>query len=238
MTVISSRFVAAALGCVCLLATAGDAAAQIRFQVGPSYNRGSYGSGYRNYGNYGQPGFGIRLGPNVSIGVGSSPRYQDRGYYDRGYYTPAPTYRESYYPAEPSYRESYAAPAPATSYASSGARVEVRLPDPNATVWFDEHRSEVSGSPRVFVFSSENDDRMYKHRVKASWNQDGRMVTQEREIEVRGGGTATVDFTRQKTRGEPLTPDLYSSNHTSAFGSGSLTSTRAPALEEAAGAGW
>ena len=56
----------------------------------------------------------------------------------------------------------------------------------------------MSGSPRVFIFSDDTADQEYRHTVKASWMQDGRMVTKEREVKVMGGEKAVVDFTKEK----------------------------------------
>ncbi len=212
-----SRFVsllsAAALGCGLLL-SAGPAQAQHHGgghgggghsggYHGGSYHGGGYhGGGY--HGGYYHGGYGYRYGP--SIGIGIYPRSYYGGYYS-GYYEP-PVYVEPY--GEPDVvavePEESEAITPAEPAARTETRIRVMLPDPNATVWMDGAQSTLSGNSRIFDFPNEAANQMYTHKVKASWFQGDRLVTQEREVRVASRSEMIVDFRRPAATSSTMPP--------------------------------
>jgi uncharacterized protein (TIGR03000 family) len=145
----------------------------------PSY---SYGRSY-----YSTPSYSYYSTPSYSYGYSMPYSYGTT-------YSSGPVYSGSTtYSSGPVY--SMSAYQPTTTTTLQGARIHAILPDPNAEVWFDEHRSTLAGPSREFVFSDETaEGQNFKHKVKVSWMKDGEMVTRERDIQVEGGGIAVVDF--------------------------------------------
>jgi uncharacterized protein (TIGR03000 family) len=158
---------------------------------GDDFRRGFYGWGW------GYPGF---------YGWGYP------GYYSNNYY---PGYNYSYVPSYPySYPFEYYAPsssaitvAPETSpittagyqsfyppQTNAPVTVTVRVPDPNAAVWFDDTRTRQTGGTRVFQ-SPPLAPGKYSYEVRAQWTESGKEMDQTRTVEVRPGDNATVDFT-------------------------------------------
>jgi len=73
-----------------------------------------------------------------------------------------------------------------------GALVVVNLP-PNAELIWNGTRTNVQGPSRQFTAQPSNEGA--KEKLEARWmGQDGKMVTQTREIQVRPNETMTVDF--------------------------------------------
>jgi len=136
-----------------------------------------------NYG-YRVPAYGYR-----------SPVYVYPSFwYGAGYY--GPTY--SYYYAPPAtYSYDYTPPAtyaPPVSAADSIAEIHVFVPDAQATVWFNGRLTSSTGMERVYrtpalAVGGPND-----YRIRASWMEAGRPVTQERAVSVVPGRATAVDF--------------------------------------------
>ena len=162
---------------------------------------------------------------SFSFGIDLSPRYYApyQPYY-YAYPVYAPVYAPApYYAAPPVY--GYAAPAvqpqaavaaapAATAYApapiasssqswraqsptvaGSGQRVEVTLPDPEGEVWVDGRKAKATADGKR-VFSLAEGDRTRIVRITAAWHRDGRIVSEERMVDVRPGGVTEVDFSR------------------------------------------
>src|SRR5262249_26329154 len=94
-----------------------------------------------------------------------------------------------------SYTDPYAAydtPAPSYNVANS-ASVEVVVPDPNATVWFDGAVTNQKGTDRWFQTPVLESNATYT--IRASWNDGGRMVTRDKSVVVTPGETSVVNFT-------------------------------------------
>lgn len=188
-----ARFVwMAALVCGVLLLSCGRAEAQ-RFGFsfgGPrggfsfSYGRGYYG-GYGPYGVY-RPGISVGVGGYPGYGYSYPYRYYDAGFYP-GYYYSMPAYSS----VAPTY---YAAPYATPAYdTGSAARIEVRLSDGNAEVWFDGHKTRQTGTSRTFTTPA-LEPGSYTYQISAAWYQGDRLVTQERHVTVRPGASTLVDF--------------------------------------------
>jgi uncharacterized protein (TIGR03000 family) len=135
----------------------------------------------------------------IGIGIGGYPFSGYRSnYYAPGYYPDHPDVERYVEPPETVYPEE-SEPAPVyvePQERSAETRLHVILPDPDGTVWVDGEQSSLTGESRMYGFPEESGDRMYVHRVKAAFNRDGKLVTEERQVRVRGNATAVVDFTR------------------------------------------
>jgi uncharacterized protein (TIGR03000 family) len=76
-----------------------------------------------------------------------------------------------------------------------GANLEVILPDGSSVVWLDEYRTRSTGLERQYLTPPLEPGRKYTYTVKATWNQDGQVVKEERKVAVSAGWTSVVDFT-------------------------------------------
>jgi uncharacterized protein (TIGR03000 family) len=80
---------------------------------------------------------------------------------------------------------------------ASTAIVEVRLPREEARVWFDGAATEQTGTLRTYVSPSNlTPGRDYRYSVRARWTENGQPVEQNRDVVVRSGERARVDFTQ------------------------------------------
>jgi uncharacterized protein (TIGR03000 family) len=110
--------------------------------------------------------------------------YDPWGYHSGGTRTPA---------ASSGYQAAY--PAERLISADAGAGFTVRLPDPNAEVWFDSYQTQQRGTVRQYVSGRLEPEKTYTYRVRARWMENGRPVEQTRSVDVRAGQQVTVDFT-------------------------------------------
>jgi uncharacterized protein (TIGR03000 family) len=74
------------------------------------------------------------------------------------------------------------------------ATVSVRLPA-DAVLTFDGTPTDRTGPAREFVTPPLEVGRDFRYIVRATWNQDGREVRQDRDVTVRAGERVNVDFT-------------------------------------------
>lgn len=175
-----------------------------------SYSRWDGGRGGRGYG-YGGYGYGRGYGygnypyrSGWSAGYGAP--YNDGGYYSPGYYSSPGM--SSY--SRPGMSSGYvlqegASPATISSQAfysgtqaePNQATIRVIVPDANAEVWFEDNMTKQKGTDRLFVSPSLEEGRSYTYKIKASWEQNGRDVTREKDVEVRPGAQAVVNFSEE-----------------------------------------
>jgi uncharacterized protein (TIGR03000 family) len=138
---------------------------------GPSYNPGiTRYSGFVPY-----PGY--------------SPAY-DPGF-ARTYARIAPTAPPA--PASPS---RFYVPSPAeggVGQTDNTAHITVYAP-PGAAVWFDGWKASLTGLVRRFQSPALEPGRQYVYTVRARWEEDGREVTQTREVTVSPGARVQVYF--------------------------------------------
>jgi uncharacterized protein (TIGR03000 family) len=73
--------------------------------------------------------------------------------------------------------------------------VTIRVPAPDAEVWFDGQRTQVEGTERVFESPALQPGK-YAYQIRAKWRQDGRDMEETRTVQVQPGERVTVDFTR------------------------------------------
>jgi len=87
------------------------------------------------------------------------------------------------------------------------AHVLVRVPSPDAQVWFDDHRTQQGGMQRMFD-SPPLQSGTYSYNIRAKWRQDGKDMEQTRTVRVQPGQRVTVDFARSNTgrQGEQIAP--------------------------------
>jgi uncharacterized protein (TIGR03000 family) len=110
--------------------------------------------------------------------------------------SPPTRLRQANYPPDPGIR-----PASYTGGAASRrAEVFVRLPSPNATVWFDGVRMKQTGKTRRFFTPRLDPDGRFTYHVRVSWTENGKTRQQERDIYVRAGDVLEVNFTQPTPR--------------------------------------
>jgi len=188
----------------------------------PNYGYSNYG--YSGYGNspsrwtYSSPWYGgYNYSPNY-YSSGSSWSYPSSGYYSgsswsypsSGYYSgsswsyPSYGYSSAGYYSMPAASGGYYSPADTDSNYTYGAissvpancaRINVRLPDADAQVWFDDTQTRQRGTMREFASPSLEPDTKYTYEVRARWTENGKPMESKKTISVRANGTATVDFT-------------------------------------------
>jgi uncharacterized protein (TIGR03000 family) len=76
------------------------------------------------------------------------------------------------------------------------AVVAVVLPNEYAEVWFDGHKTNMTGSTRVFSTPDLTPGKSYHYTVKAVWFQGLDRVERERTVTVTAGQASVVDFTK------------------------------------------
>jgi uncharacterized protein (TIGR03000 family) len=107
-------------------------------------------------------------------------------YGDDDYYGDVPQYYD--YPPP----QQYAVSRPVADV----ARMEVLLPDPDGTLWVQGQQMKSTGTVRHFRSPQLDPSQQYTYNVKAEWNDNGKLVTDERQVKVQANGLAVVDFTR------------------------------------------
>ena len=92
------------------------------------------------------------------------------------------------------------------------ARVEIRLPDPQATIWVQGQEISSAGTVRQFRSPQLDPAQQYTYTVKAQWRGNGQLVDEERRVKVQANGLAVVDFTKPTQAAPnsqgPALPDL------------------------------
>lgn len=147
---------------------------------GGAVTRGGYRDGGRGYGR-GYGGYGGAYGwwPGA-YGYGYWPDYSYGPAYDG-----SPAYSDNGFPVVPY----------ATQPVSTAADIRVIVPDPSARVWFDGNPTRQTGTDRLFHSAPLATTGTY--HIKATWLEDGRPVTQERDVAVSPGQAVTVDFAQK-----------------------------------------
>jgi uncharacterized protein (TIGR03000 family) len=171
---------------------------------GGSVSHGGFhgGSGYR--GGYGHYGYGGR----------GWPGYYGGALYPYGYsYWPYSNYAYSYpnYDYAPNYYEDYDSPiysvpslstdstvTPPVSNAplasAAAATIHVLVPDPNASVYFEDTLTKQTGTDRAYVTPTLPMNGSYVYTIRATWMENGQMMSRSKEVAIHAGSDATVDF--------------------------------------------
>jgi uncharacterized protein (TIGR03000 family) len=147
--------------------------------------------------------YGGVWGYGYGLGYGTSGYYWP-GYYGSGYYvTPDFTYQ--------SYQSNYGNDPRGLSAPISdpnSASFAVRLPDPNAEIWFDNHKTQQRGTLRQYRSGSLEPNHDYTFHIRARWmDNDGRLIDQSRDVSARAGQEITVDFTAPIRERIPTAPN-------------------------------
>src|SRR5262249_46488513 len=126
--------------------------------------------------------------------------YYNPGYYSNSYYAPGYTYGDTYaYTTPPSTTQSFYTPpanyatAPDTS-SGNEVTVDVKVPDPNAEVWFDGSATRQRGTSRTFYSPPVDPNQTYTYDIRARWTENGREQNQTKTVRVRAGDRTRVDF--------------------------------------------
>jgi len=237
----STRWIATAglaLAVGCLLLASGKAEAQY------------YGGRVTPYTNYGNPittgAVPVVVTPTYTTPTYVVPTvpavpavtYPAYSYYGTNYYpttvnaavVPAPNYYSpSYYNVpstgttttqDASRRPVYGALG--NSADRTNALVDVRVPDPNAEVWFGNSRTAQRGTLRGFMSPLLEPGHNYAYIIKARWMEDGREVTRAKTVPVRSGSQVMVDFTVPDDRGAAV-PDRAVTNPATPAGAPTAT---------------
>src|SRR5262249_22102857 len=118
-------------------------------------------------------------------------------YYNTYYNVPSTTGTAT--PAAPSTRPVYGALAESPD--RTRALIDVRVPDPNAEVWFGDSRTAQRGTLRGFMSPGLDTAHSYAYIIRARWNENGREVTRAKTVPIRPGSQVMVDFTVPDDRG-------------------------------------
>jgi uncharacterized protein (TIGR03000 family) len=177
---------------------------------GSSFHGGRFFGGGVGFG-WGYPGYGYG-----SYWPGTTVYDYAPSYYGGSYYGSYPYY-ESYpsYPSATDYSSGgtpsyYQMPyanglTPLGAYGASGqpapipddtAHIRVTVAE-GAKVWFDGAATQQDGTVRDFVSPPLRPGHEYTYDIKVNWrDKDGKEVTRTRQVDVRSGSQAAVDFTR------------------------------------------
>jgi uncharacterized protein (TIGR03000 family) len=77
----------------------------------------------------------------------------------------------------------------------SNASFVIRVPDPNADVWFQNYETHQKGLVRQYESGTLNPDQTYTFHLKARWIQNGRPVEAQHDVRARAGQRVTIVFT-------------------------------------------
>jgi len=167
---------------------------------------GAYGYGYPGYYSYGYPGYSF-YGPGYGYSYGYSPYsfYGYPRYYSYSY--PSTFYGSSYsYPAANSYvaapqsgqYQSFYYSPDADQQSNRRVRVEVQVPA-DAEVWFDNFKTQQTGTDRFFVSAPVEPNYNYTYDIKARWTDNGRPIERTKKVSGQPGQQLRVDFRNEQT---------------------------------------
>jgi uncharacterized protein (TIGR03000 family) len=172
------------------------------------YRHSVWPYGYRYFGfpyAYGYVGYPYSYYsyPTVYYGYPAYCGYPAAGYgYPSGYYASDGDY--SYGEAVPPQQGGAAlpqqgdTPAPqqyvASRPVSDVAQLQVKLPDPQGTIWVEGEEINSSGTLRQFNSPPLDPSQRYTYTVKAEWHDNGKVASEERKVYVRANAFTVVDF--------------------------------------------
>jgi len=80
------------------------------------------------------------------------------------------------------------------------AEIEVKVPA-NAEVWFGSTRTAQRGTMRSFLSPPLDPAKLFTYEVRARWiDATGKMVEKTKQVEIKAGWLATVDFTKAEEK--------------------------------------
>lgn len=162
------------------------------------YNSYSYYPGGRS--NWGYSPGSSTWGNTWSTYPGGAYGFQPSDYGARQFAAssmqPAQQYM-SFYGADNVYDES--------NIPSNAALICVRVA-PDAKILFSGQETKERGNLRKFVTPALTDNQTYSYELKAQWNENGQNIDRTRKILVHPGDRIHVDFTRDGTAVNQMTP--------------------------------
>jgi uncharacterized protein (TIGR03000 family) len=180
----------------------------VRFYSGRGFYGWPYAYSYRPYVySYWPYTYGFYGYPSVYSNYGYPSSYYG---YPGGYYAMGDD--NNYIVAQPSIGNGDAN-APPRDYivsrpVSNTARLEVRLPDPQATIWVEGKEIASSGAVRQFNSPPLEPSHQYTYTVKAEWHDNGKLLSDQRQVSVEPNGQFVVDFTQPPAATSTLGPTL------------------------------
>jgi uncharacterized protein (TIGR03000 family) len=151
-----------------------------------------WGLGYGYPGDwYGYPDLGAPYPLVPPVGGAFVPPMPSAG---GGFVPPMPPADAAPVPPMPPAAAAERVPPPAP--AQQEARLQVFLPDPNAQVWLDGYKTTSTGAQRLYITPPLERGSTYAYTLRVSWGQGAGAARAERQVQVRAGQTAVVDFTR------------------------------------------
>jgi len=197
MSRFSSFLLTAVLSCGAVLLTDNAALAQHRgggHGGGGSHHSSGGGHHYGGGGHYYGHSHGYYSHPYNGYYYRSPGFYGYRRY--SNYYVPGTS---TYIEDEPYYVPDYAEEATVPDVAAEDAsptRLTVVLPESRGTLWIDGLKIDSPSQSQSVEFPDEGTGRMYPHKVIATFDRDGKTVTEQRQVRISGGKSSVVDFTR------------------------------------------
>jgi uncharacterized protein (TIGR03000 family) len=71
----------------------------------------------------------------------------------------------------------------------------IRVPDPNAEIWFQNYKTQQKGVVREYESGALKPDQTYTFHLKARWTHNGQPVEAVRDVQARAGQNLNVVFT-------------------------------------------
>jgi uncharacterized protein (TIGR03000 family) len=166
---------------------------------------------------YGYPyGYGFGYGYPYAYGYYGYPsRYLNYSYPSYYYSYPTGHYVDGYsvnsnvlYDNDAPAPREYVVSRPVTDV----ARMEVRLPDPDGRIWVEGKQMTSTGAVRQFRSPQLDPAKQYTYTLRAEWHENGKLISEEREVKVQANSLAVVDFTKPSQAAPatdgPALPDL------------------------------
>jgi uncharacterized protein (TIGR03000 family) len=139
----------------------------------------------QHYGYYNPYAYTSRYLYFPFVGGGAYPWYDYRPYYGWSIVGGGGPYRANAQ-SSPQRASGFHAPD-----GPAAAHVTLKVPA-DAEVWFDGYKTRATGAVREFDTPPLTHGYRYTYQVRARWQQDGRTVTQDREVSLTAGSRVAV----------------------------------------------
>jgi uncharacterized protein (TIGR03000 family) len=167
------------------------------YNNGWGWNNG-YG-GWRNASNYYPSTYSNSWSYPTSTHYGSNP-----GYYYGGQYASSmmPNQQStSFYSGDQNFQSHPNVP-------ETAALISVHVPH-DAKIWFSDHETKEQGMHREFVTPALEKNGTFYYNVRAQWNENGQNMDRTRKVLVRAGDRINIDFARDMTAVDEVTPAQF-----------------------------
>lgn len=166
------------------------------------HGHGGHGHGGHGYGGHGYGHYGghSHFGGHSHWGFGGLHYHGGHyhGWPSYYYYRPYYVYPYGYYGSDGYYsnverRREYIVSRPVIDV----AKVEVRLPESQGKIWVQGKQMSATGAVRRFNSPTLDPSKKYVYTIKAEWYENGRLMSDERKVDVQANSLAVVDFNQQ-----------------------------------------